>query len=350
MALTDRIDYPKVLLGALATVLVIALVVAASTSTAAFGVYNPAWDGAGELRSVAASQGAEATVAINTSAYETVTPNETVALVLSPELAYGNDSARLRRFVRQGGTLVVGEDFGPQGNAVLEAVGATARFDGRLVRDERRLDRGPSLPHATNVSEPNATTGNLTAGVNRLTLNYATVIEPGNATVLVGTSEFSYLDGDRDGEVGDEPLRSYPVVTVESVGEGRVIAVSDPSLFINAMLDRGGNRQFTANLFSTERVLLDYSRAGGQPPLTVALLTVRGSPLLQGGLLALAVGVVVWGTNVVTHGRATDESTREVHRERLVRYLVRERGWDAERAERLTTGVWGRGAEGEANE
>jgi hypothetical protein len=350
MALTDRIEYPKVLLGALATVLVIALVLAASTSTAAFGVYNPAWDGAGELRSVAASQGAEATVAINTSAYDEVTPNETVALVLSPELAYEDDSAQLRQFVRQGGTLVVAEDFGRRGNGVLEAVGATARFDGRLVRDERRLARGPSLPHATNVSESNATTGDLTAGVNRLTLNYATVIEPRTATVLVGTSEFSYLDGDRDGEVGDEPLRSYPVVTVESVGEGRVVAVSDPSLFINAMLDREGNRQFTANLFSTERVLLDYSRAGSQPPLAVALLSVRASPILQSGLLALTVGVVLGGFRVFGRDRSRDETAQQVQRKRLVGYLVRERGWDAERAERLTTGVWGRGAEGEANE
>jgi hypothetical protein len=350
MALTDRVDYPTVLLGGLTAVLVVALVVAASTSTAAFGVYNPAWDGAGELRDVAAAQGAEATVALNTSAYERVTPDETVALVLSPERAYGNESARLERFVRQGGTLVVAEDFGPQGNAVLEAVGATARFDGRLVRDERRLDRGPSLPRATNVSEPNATTGNLTAGVDRLTLNYGTVVEPGNATVLVGTSEFSYLDGDRDGAVGDEPLRSYPVATVESVGEGRVVAVSDPSLFINAMLDREGNRQFTANLFSTERVLLDYSRAGGQPPLAVALLSVRASPLLQGGLLALTVGLVVGGTRVFGRERELDESARQVHRERLGDYLVRERGWDPDRVERLTTGVWGRGAEGEANE
>lgn len=348
MGLADRIDYPRALLGALAVVLLVALVVAATTSTAAFGVYNPAWDGAGELRDVAEAQDAEATVALNTSAYRSGEPNETVAVVLSPQEPYGQETSTLRQFVRDGGTLVVAEDFGPQGNALLEGVGASARFDGRIVRDDKHYGRAPALPVANNVTPANST--NLTTNVSALALNYATVVQPGEATVLVGTSEFSYLDVNRNGAVDDgEPLRSYPVVTVESVGEGRVIAVSDPSLFINAMLERSDNRAFTAALFDRERVILDYSHAGGQPPLTVVLLVLRDAPVLQGGLVALSIGVVL-GVGRVLGRERTEPSDHESSRERVAQYLARERGWDPERVERLTTGVWGRGSDGEGNE
>lgn len=340
-----RVSYPQALLGGLAVVLVIALVVAASTSTAAFGVYNPAWNGAGELRDVAADKNTTATIAVNTSSYTTSQPNETVAVVLSPTEPYGAETATLRRFVANGGTLVIAEDFGPAGNELLDVVGATARFDGRLVRDERTHATGPALPEATNT-----TATSLTRDVEQVTLNYATVVEPNGAKVVIGTSSFAYLDTNRNDELDDdEPLRSYPVVTVESVGDGRVIAVSDPSLFINAMLERPDNRQFAANLFDHERVILDYSHAGGQPPLSLALLQIRGTPLLQGGLLALLAGGVLVGSRLWGRTEAADREWRP-DPDRVARYLARERDWDPERARRLTTGVWGRAAEREDDE
>lgn len=339
-----RFDVPRALLGALALTLLVAVVVAASTSTAAFGVFNPSWDGTGELRSIAESRDANATVSLNASAYERVPPERTVAVVLSPSAAYRDDASRVRTFVRRGGTLVVAEDFGPHGNRLLSAVGASARFDGRLLRDERTHHRSPPLPVATNVSR-NAT-GNLTAGVDGLTLNYGTVVRPNGADVLVASSEFGYLDANRNGELDQrEQLRSYPVATVERVGAGRVIAVSDPSAFVNAMLDRPGNRQFAGNVVATgDRVLLDYSHAGSQPPLSVALLHLRRSPLLQGMLVTLVVcGVSLAGLLVRRHGADADERWRSP--DAITTYLVEERGWDADRATRLAEGVWGRRAE-----
>ena len=57
--------------------------------------------------------------------------------------------------------------------------------------------------------------------------------------------------------------------------------MSDPSIAINAMLEREGNRAFVRSLFGGhESVILDYSHATGFPPLALAVLLLRplGSP------------------------------------------------------------------------
>lgn len=343
-------EYPRVILASLVVVLLVALVVAASTSSAAFGVYNPAWDGASDLRAEANAVGVDSEIARNVSAYGSATPDQTVAVVLSPDRGYTDAEAqRLRRFVRQGGTLVVAEDFGDHSNDLLEAVGATARFDGRLLRDERRNFESPSMPVATNVSNHS-----LVANVSRLTLNHGTVVEPNNATVLVSSSGFGYLDGNRNGDLDDnETLGTYPVATVESVGGGRVVAVSDPSLAINAMLERKGNQAFVRALFAGEQtVLLDYSHAARLPPLALAVLVLRETSLLQlllGGSLVAGVAVWVRRPDVVARGRAAIRDRmggERVHAHprasdaSLVDYLAdRHPDWDRERVQRVVRAV-----------
>jgi hypothetical protein len=120
-------------------------------------------------------------------------------------------------------------------------------------------------------------------------LNYGTAVTPNDATTLVRTSEFAYLDTDRSGSLDDdENMSRYPVVTIEPVGDGQVITVGDPSIFINAMLDRNGNTAFaTALMQAHEQVIFDYSQSDSQPPLAVALLIFRETLLLQ-----MLVGVV----------------------------------------------------------
>lgn len=155
-------DYPRVLLVALAEVTAVALLVVARTSTAAFGTYNPAWDGASELRDLARDTGAEATVAPDLEPYGAADPDETVAVVFAPDEPYTDEeAAELRSFLERGGTLVVADDFGSTGNALLADLGAESRIDGTLLRDERHYDRSPALPRATNVSA-HALTADLT--------------------------------------------------------------------------------------------------------------------------------------------------------------------------------------------
>ena len=351
--LPERWSLPQLLLVALALSVVLSGAVAASTSQSAFGAYNAGWDGASDLRGLASDQGAEPTVALNTSEYETVDPNGTVAVILSPSEPYSErDRARVADFVDSGGTLVVAEDFRPHSTPILERLGVETRFDGAPIRDEQEYYRSPAFPVAVNVSDHPAT-----AGVDALTLNHGTSLQvnasANNTTVLVSSSEFAYLDRDRDGELDDdEQLASRPVAVRESVGNGTVYVVSDPSLFINAMLDRPGNDQFARNLLSTERALLDYSHKTGQPPLVRAVLVLRDSPLWQLSLGLFAVGAVVWGGRLRRRIAALSErfsgddapseelALADADPEEVIAYLSREHpDWDETRLRRVMRGV-----------
>lgn len=349
-------DYPRVLLVALAAVTVVALLVVASTSTAAFGTYNPAWDGASELRDLARDTGAEATVARNLEPYGAADPNETVAVVLAPEESYTDDeAAELRSFLERGGTVVVADDFGTTGNALLADLGADSWIDGTLLRDERHFFNSPALPLATNVSDHA-----LTTGVDSVVINHGSAVEPNGTTVLVRTSGFAYADENGNGDLDDaEELDSYPVITTESVGEGTLVVAGDPSLFINVMLEQPGNRAFVRNLFSAHGfVLLDYSHAGGFPPLALALLVLRGTPLLQVGLgIAGIAAIGAWASG--RYGlpgigdRDHDEAAAvpELTEDEIVAYLERRHpDWDDERVRRVVRGLISRGPQSRGDE
>lgn len=295
----DRTDLlsPTALLVGLVVVCLLALVVVGTTSSAAFGIFNSQWDGSSSIQSATESAGADSTVLLDTTDYDDRPPSQTVAFLIAPTQLYTEaELGRLREFVRDGGTLVIAEDYGTTGNTVLEGVGAESRFDGQMVRDMRYHGPTTAMPIATNVSD------NFTTDADSVMLNYGTVVNETNGTTLVATSEFSYLTTTGTNQSNENhPFRSYPVVVSESIGNGTVIAVSDPSIFINAMQDRADNRAFTEELVTGhESVILDYSHADTQPPIRSALIRVRNSPAAQAGIgLAglLLVGFMVHDTN-----------------------------------------------------
>ncbi|QCS44883.1 DUF4350 domain-containing protein [Natrinema versiforme] len=291
------IVWPRALLVALAVATVVALGVFAATSAAAFSPYNPSWDGTTDLSdSLENDPDVESELVRDADRYEAFAnesaANETVAFVVAPDEPYAaEDAARIREFVENGGTLVVLENFGENGNSLLADVGAEARVDGRLVRDEYNHDGGPAMPVATAVENHS-----MTDGVDRVTLNYATAVEPGseNTTVLATTSNVSYLTEDDERLGQEDELGSHPVATVENVSSGAVVVIGDPSIAINSMYTRSDNERFVRELYEgNDRVLLDVSHVSDVPPLAAAVLTIRSVRPLQallgaGGIAAIA--------------------------------------------------------------
>ncbi|PGF17131.1 hypothetical protein CP556_14055 [Natrinema sp. CBA1119] len=284
------IDWPRVLLVALAVALLVSLGAVSATSSAAFGPYNPSWDGSSALRQDAANdEGVESHLVRDTAEYGELPADETVAFVIAPERPYeGADADRIRKFVADGGTLVVLENFGEPGNALLADIGTEARVNGQLLRDERHHFRGPTMPVATGVGNHT-----MTADVDQLTFNYGTAVDPGNATVLVSSSDFAYLGPEGDELTEQTELRSYPVATVENVSDGRVVVVGDPSITINAMYDEPDNAAFVRGLYAdADHVVFDRSHGPSVPPLIGAILTIRDSPLAQLFIGGVGIGLV----------------------------------------------------------
>lgn len=344
-------DWPRVLLVGLVLMIAVTAGVASATSGTAFGPYNPSWDGASDLRTqIDGQSGFTSEFLTDTDRYQSMNATDTTVFVIAPDERYrAAETDQIRQFLAAGGRMVVMDNFGTASNELLADLGAEARVNGSLLRDEENFYEAPTLPVATGVD--NRT---LTAGVDQLTLNFATSVEPGNATVLVRTSEFAYLAASADDELDDDDeLAAYPVAAVETVANGQVVTVGDPSLTINAMLDQPDNTVFLSNLYAdTDRVLFDLTHSNGLPPLTRILLVVRGSAVVQavfgGGLL---LGAAVLGRRRVTPalewvqrrspvGSATESVTTPALRadsDWQAAYLRRQHpDWDEERIRRVT--------------
>lgn len=358
-----RLTGPHLLLFALSLCAALTLVTIASTSTAGFAAYNPGWDGTAEFRQMADDRG-PLVHARSTAAYGTVPANETVAVVLAPTSAYDPaERAQLRTFLDSGGTVVVAENFGPYGNDLLSGLGTDTRVDGAVLRDERHHFRSPALPIATDpADEP------LAAGVEELTLNYGTAVDPSEeATVVVNTSKFAYLDRNENEQIDDtEDPRRHPIVTTERVGDGTLVVVGDPSLVINSMLAETDNRRFAANLLDTgDVVLIDHTHTSTLPPTVTALLLLREVPILAtlvglGGLGVVTAWYRGFPTRLRRVWRRVDRSSRAAALEtarskpdpEVVRKRLRQRHpeWDDARIDRVITGVLSAQSDEDTNE
>lgn len=275
-----RYSGPELITIVFGVILGVALIYAASTSGAAFGAFNPSWEGTSELRTIADDTGSETTIVQDVEEYDDFNADTdgTIALIIEPEGSYDeSERERIGAFVERGGTVLIADSSGQYANPLLETIGATTRIDGDLLRDERHYYQSPLLPVATQTADHPYTNGS-----DSLTLNHGSTLEPREATVLVRTSDLAYLDRNRNDALDvNEEIGSHSVVTVENVGAGRVITVSDSSAFTNVMMERPGNRAFATNVLGAhDRVVLDGSQ-DELPSLITGLIVLRESTALQ---------------------------------------------------------------------
>jgi len=345
-----EVTVPEAVLGLFAALVLGTVLFGAATSASAFGAFNYGWDGTTDLRGVA-EETTESAVLEDTSAYERLPGEGSLVVVLGPTDRYSQaERERIEAFVRRGGTLLVGGDFGTAGNDLLAGIGASTRIDGALLRDERHYAQSPSLPIARNV------TG--IEGVEELALNYpsaVTVPEDANVSVLARTSTYAYADANRNGELDDsETMRSYPILTREPIGTGAVLTLSDPSVFINSMLDRGDNRELAGSLFADfDRVRFDYTHAGGIPPLVATIAVLRSGPLvgfLFGTVLVIGAVLATRAWTIRNRGESPPVEGTILSEDEIVDLVARRHpDWDRERVRRIARQLVARRANGGNN-
>ncbi len=233
-------------------------------------------------------------------------------LILIPYLDLTSDElAELNSFVTRGGTLVLADDYG-HGNDVLEYLGVKARFSQQALLDPLSNYKNKWFPKIIHLKN-----SPLTINTDSLVFNHATsLVNVENDDIIALSSLFSFLDQNgnetHDNEESTGPL---PVISQHQIGEGQIILISDPSIFINSMEPLGGNRNFIKNIAAaaTSGFLIDQKHL---PPSNLhqtkdILERVRDLLAAPLGILLLVVLILVLILPPVWRKQATTFSRPE---------------------------------------
>lgn len=227
-------------------VIATALSVATEAGAAAFDFNDTTWEGCAELLSIAQEElGTERVVVQSVLDWQELTPQDGV-LVLHPLPVI--DAEEATAFMRAGGRLAIADDYG-RGERLLTHY----RIFRRTLpsRPAVALRDKPALP----IAEPAVDTdGSGAVGlhptvalVDRVVLNHGSGLShPDLTPILVVRSQAS------------DPVA---VAVAGQVEAGRLLALGDPSVFINLMLRYPGNRRFAEGVV---RYLAAVDRPGSE--------------------------------------------------------------------------------------
>jgi hypothetical protein len=311
-----------------------------------FSTYNTDWNGASQIKNVAATEGYSTANIFSMS--DLSSHHKGTLVMLNPNASVGFTEADIRdiqSFVQNGGSLVLANDFG-NANAVLNGLGLsdTARFNGALLSDNVSKGVDQAHPLITDI-----TSSSLTTGVKTLYFNYGTAlnVSGSSVTVLARSDPTSYLrtaTGDNAPIAGSTGAK--PVLASVNYGQGRIILLSDPSVFINGMVSQADNQRLFTNLVAnltggdtSATILFDQSQRASQPLLSYAYDRINADDNLKYTLIVLSIAAVVIGVNVVAYTRRqrprADASTVRVNEDVAIADVMdRHPGW---RRSRITT-------------
>lgn len=200
---------------------------------------NPFWNGLAQF-----TRDYHATV-VNPASLQAT--SATGSLILIPRRVITSEELqRVNEFVQGGGTLVLLDDFG-FGNQVAEGLGLKLRFSRKPLLDPLINQINQSLPKASFL--PVGAQGRVSFVLNQPSSIEGATTEP----VLASSSSFSYLDENQNNKFDQgEPTGPFTVATETSLGRGKIVLVSDPSILINGTLDV--SRTFVDTLFQNKTV------------------------------------------------------------------------------------------------
>ena len=291
----------------IAAIVIVALLISVpilNTTKEDFSTYNTAWNGASDAKTLASSDGYTTSSVLALS--EIGTSGHGVLFMLNPNSSVGfsaSDASTLQSFVRNGGVLVLANNFG-NGNAVLSGLGVLgeARFNGSLLEDNVSKGVDAALPLITDV-----TASGLTAGVHELYFNYGTALDVSgtNVTVLARSAPTSYLLAPGGGNATvNATTGAHPVLATLDYGNGRIVLLSDPSVFSNDMLDQADNQQLLTSMFANLTggntavpIMFDESHFASPPVFSLLYDRINADDTVKYTVVVLLSAVFVIGIN-----------------------------------------------------
>jgi hypothetical protein len=302
-----RRGYAAVGVLAIAIVLLIVSMTAPVISTSTdFSIYNSGWNGTSKLAVLTyrlgkfvptfetRSTGTEISVAQLSLQDMNLDPQASSLVIIGPTKAFTSPEGEIvGDFVKGGGKLFLADDFG-SGNSLLEQMGATSRFSNTLVMD-LAFEKQPEFSVAFDFV-PDPTTANVTTAL----LNYPSslTVDPSNTEVLARSSVGSWLDTNGDLlREWEEPRGPFPILARETMGQGSILLLSDPSVLINGMAGYMDDSLLATNLVNyvcldRTQVMFDESHRTFFDPVKVAMEltgTMSGNAKMAISLLTLVL-------------------------------------------------------------
>ncbi len=291
----------------IAAVVIVALIISVpvlNTTKEDFSTYNTAWNGASDAKALASSDGYTASTVFALS--EIGSSGGGVLFMLNPNSSVGfsaSDASTLQSFVTNGGVLVLANNFG-NGNAVLSGLGVLgeARFNGSLLEDNVSKGVDAALPLITDV-----TASGLTAGVHELYFNYGTALDVSgnNVTVLARSAPTSYLLAPGGGNATvNATTGAHPVLATLDYGNGRIVLLSDPSVFSNDMLGQADNQQLLTSMLAdltggntAVPIMFDESHFASPPVFSLLYNRINADDTVKYTVVVLFSAAFVIGIN-----------------------------------------------------
>ena len=159
-------------------------------------------------------------------------PKNSTLFIIGPSKEFTvSEVESITFYIAKGGLLVLADDFGT-GNQLLESLGLSSRFEGGLLYDP--------VFHYKNSLMPIIVTSNQST-VSSVVLNFATTLDVEEQYVVLRSSPLSYTVDEMDSNPTE--FVSYPIMARVGLPDldGTIVLISDSSLFINSMIDRGDN-------------------------------------------------------------------------------------------------------------
>lgn len=258
--------------------------------TGDFRIDNPFWNGITTLSNQANI------LPLDSLSNLPFTTKGTALLIIPYNQFTEPELAQVKNYVSTGGTLVLLDDYG-FGNQVLSALGTNMKFTGQPLLDPLFDYHNKRLPKITDF-----TSTPMSTNVSSIIFNHASTLDvASDATVIAYSSSFSFLDANSN-EAWDanETTGPLPVAAYVKIGQGYVVAVADPSLLINSMINLDDNLQFVNNVAGIQsaspQVYVDQAHLPKAPldDAKASLAFVYGavvSPLGTLGLIAVILAI-----------------------------------------------------------
>lgn len=179
-------------------------------------------------------------------------PEHCLYVAIGIEKEYSTDAVKaIIDFAWEGGSVIIADDYG-YGNSFVEKAqeydeSFNIRFVGKQLWDEN-YEKDPRFIKI-NVKKDES---KFFEGV--ILLNDPTALKNQNPTekwpgrTMVSSSSKGWIDIDGDGSptpyLEDEQMSKKPIIHELEVGDGKVVLISDPSIFINDMWSRENNSVF----------------------------------------------------------------------------------------------------------